>query len=91
MVKLKLIKQDYRGKVYETDNLKIFYRKKNSISGDNSENVAETIYFVHGSAEITLEDKAWKIKAPEKIEFPAKTYHKIKALTDIIFVLKDKV
>ena len=84
---MKLIKENEKGKTYQTENFKIVYRNKGTISGDNSENAEELIYLVSGSAEITLKDKTWTVEAPAKIEFPAKTYHKIKALTDICFIL----
>lgn len=78
---INLIKENEKGKTYQADGFKILYRYKDMIAGDNSENVKELIYFISGSAEITLQDKTWII------EFPAKTYHKIKALTDISFIL----
>ena len=84
---MKLIKENEKGKTYQTDDFKILYRNKNTISGDNEINVKETIYFITGSAEITLQEKTWIVEAPAKIEFPKKTYHKIKALTNISFVL----
>ena len=84
---MKLIKENEKGKVYQTDDFKIIYRNKDTISGDNEENVEELIYLVHGSAEVTLKDKTWIVEASAKIEFPAKTYHKIKALTDICFIM----
>ncbi len=87
---LKIIKENKKGKTYQAEGFKILYRHKNKIAGDNSENVEELIYFITGSAEITLRDKTWIIKSPVKVEFPANTYHKIKALTDISFVLFEK-
>jgi len=84
---MELIKENEKGKNYQADNFKVLYRYKGTIAGDNSENVKELIYFITGSAEITLQDKTWVVEAPAKIEFPAKTYHKIKALTDISFIL----
>jgi len=87
---MKLIKETDKGKVYQAYEFKIIYRYKDTISGDNEENVEELIYLVQGSAEITLKDKTWTVEAPAKIEFPAKTYHKIKALTDISFILIEK-
>lgn len=60
------------------------------ITGNNSENVKELIYFITDSAEITLKNKTWIIESPAKIKFPANTYHKIKALTDISFILFKK-
>lgn len=87
---MKLIKETDKGKVYQADDFKIIYRYKDTISGDNEENVEELIYLVQGSAEVTLKDKTWTVEAPAKIEFPAKKYHKIKALTDICFILIEK-
>ena len=87
---MKLIKENEKGKTYQAEGFKILYRYKDAIAGDNVENVEELIYLVSGSAEITLKDKTWSVEAPAKIEFPAKTYHKIKALTDICFILFEK-
>jgi len=87
---MKIIKENEKGKTYQADNFKILYRYKDAIAGDNSENVKELIYFISGSAEITLGDKTWIVESPAKVEFPAKTYHKIVALTDISFILFEK-
>ena len=86
-MQLKLIKEKREGKNYQGDGFKVYYRYKDMIAGDNTENVNETIYLISGKAEFTLEDQTWKEEAPAKIEFPEKTYHKIHALTDIAFVL----
>ncbi len=87
---IELIKENDEGKTYQADNFKILYRYKGVIAGDNSENVREIIYFITGSAEITLRDKTWIVKSPAKVEFPAETFHKIKSLTDISFILFEK-
>jgi len=87
---MKLVKDNEKGKTYQADDFKIIYRYKDTISGDNSENVAEVIYLISGSAEVTLKGTKSIVQAPTKIEFPAKTYHKIKALTDISFILIEK-
>jgi len=87
---MKIIKDNNKGRTYQADNLKIVYRHKDTISGDNSENVEELIYLITGSAEVTLKGVTEVIEAPAKIEFPAKTYHKIKALTDISFIMFEK-
>lgn len=87
---MKLIKENDKGKTFQADGFKILYRYKNKIAGDNAINPKETIYFVTGSAEITLRDKTWTIMAPNKIEFPSKTYHKIKALSNISFIVFEK-
>jgi hypothetical protein len=84
---IKLIKEKKEGKNYQADGFKILYRYKDTIAGDNSENVEELIYLISGKAEITLRYSTEIVEAPAKIEFPAKTYHKIRAITDIAFVL----
>ena len=89
-MELKLLKENEKGKTYQAKNCKILYRNQGSIAGDNSVNPYELIYLITGKAEITLEYKTQIIEAPIKIEFPEKTYHKIKALTDISFVIFDK-
>jgi len=84
---MKLIKETEKGKTYQTESCKILYRKKGSISGDNEINPKELIYLITGSAEITLKDKTWIVEAPAMIEFPAKTYHMIAAITDISLII----
>jgi len=84
---MKLLKENKIGKTYQTKNFKILYRNKGSIAGDNAINPKETIYFITGEALITLKEKTWKIKAPEKIEFSANTYHKIELLADTSFIV----
>ena len=86
-MKLKLIKEKKEGKNYQADSFKVYYRYKDMVAGDNAENVKEVIYLISGKAEFTLENKIWIEESPAKIEFPAKTYHKIRAITDIAFVL----
>jgi len=87
---MKIIKENEKGKTYQSDDFKVLYRYKGTISGDNSENVEELIYLITGSAEITLKDSIKVVKAPAKIKFPAKTHHKIKALTDISLIMFEK-
>ena len=84
---IKLIKEKKEGRNYQADNFKIYYRYENMVAGDNADNVKEFIYLITGKAEVTLKNSTWTVEAPAKIEFPAKTYHKIKAMTDIAFIL----
>jgi len=86
---MKLLKENEKGKTFQTRKCKILYRKKGTVSGDNEINPKEIIYFITGEAEITLNDKTWTIKSPARVDFPAKTHHKIKALTDISFIIFD--
>ncbi len=89
-MEIKLVQEGERGKTYQAEGFKILYRHKNAVAGDNSENPDELLYFITGSAEITLGNKTWVIKSPAKVEFPANTYHKINALTDISYILFEK-
>ena len=84
---MELIKENEKGKKYQADGFKIYYRNKGTISGDNAENPKELIYLISGSAEITIKEKSWKIESPAEVEFPAKTPHKFKSLTDTIFLV----
>ena len=85
---MKLTKDNHKWKNYQTNDFIICYRYKNSISGNNDENKQELIYLITWSADVTIKDKTETINAPAEINIPANTYHKIKALTDISFILK---
>lgn len=87
---IELLKENEKGKTYQAPEMKILYRNAGTIAGDNKINPKELIYFITGSAMVTLEDKTWKIEAPAQVEFPANTYHNIKALTDISLVIFEK-
>jgi len=84
---IQLVKEGGDGKKYQANGFRIYYRNENTITGDNDINESELIYLITGKAEITVKDKTWIVEAPAKIEFPAKTYHKINAITDISFIL----
>jgi len=84
---MKLLKEDRRGKVFETDCCKIFYRNKESISGDNKINPHEKIILIQGKAKITLGDYSFNATAPFEFEIEEKMYHKIEALSDIVFLV----
>ena len=84
---MELVKDDTKGKVYQANGFKIFYRNKNTISGDNSKNQQETIHLIIGHASITLESATQNVEAPKTFKFPKETYHKIEAITDIVFLV----
>jgi len=87
---MKLIKENEKGRKYQAEGFKIYYRNKGAVSGDNETNPNELIYLISGSAKVTLKGSSWDVEAPAKIEFPAKTPHKLEALTDITFILFEK-
>lgn len=84
---VRLIKEDEKGKTYQAHDFKIMYRYKGTISGDNSINPEELIYLIDGKAEFTLNGESWVVTAPSMVFFPAKTYHKIYAISDISFII----
>jgi len=87
---LKLIQENEKGKTYQAPDFKILYRYKGTVSGDNDINAEELIYFISGQAKVTIEEKTWAINSPAEIHIPARTYHKIKALTNISFIIFTK-
>jgi len=84
---LKFIKEKNGFKSYQADNFKIYYGEKGSVAGDNNINPAETIYLIDGRMEVTVKDKTEIKTAPTEIKIPAKTYHKLKALTKVSFMV----
>ncbi|MFH1751746.1 MAG: cupin domain-containing protein [archaeon] len=85
--KLKLIKEDSRGKMFRIENFHFIKRYKGTISADHDHDEAEIIYFLDGKAELTVGKKTTKVRAPVKITIPAKAHHKLVALTDIILLV----
>ena len=88
-MKLDLIKENEKWTTYDTTKCRILYRNKWFIAGDNETNPYELIYLINWKAEITLWADSRIIDAPNVFEFPANTYHKIKALTDISLIVFD--
>ncbi len=89
---LKFIKEKNGFKSYQAEDsaggeFKIYYGKKGAIAGDNDINVEELIYLIDGRVEVTISDKVEVKSFPAEINIPAKTYHKITALTDIKFLV----
>lgn len=87
---VKLIKEDDRGKVFLGDGFKVFYRFKGSVSGDNAINPAEHITLVKGRANVVIADSQREYSSPAQLQIPKKTYHRIEAITDIVFILVEE-
>lgn len=87
MSKIELLKEGEIGKTFQADGFKILYRNKGSVSGNNEINPKESVFFITGKAKVTVKEKTWEIEAPAHVDFPAKTFHAIEALTDISFVI----
>jgi len=86
---LKTIKSDQRGIMYNCDKLNYIERKKDTISADHSHEDQEILYLVKGKIQLTIGNETRVIETPARIEIAPDTYHKIRALSDII-LLEDR-
>lgn len=84
---LPIAKENDKGKLYQADDFKIAYRHKGTDSGDNDINPEEIIYLISGSIEFTLGQETETVTAPAKLYIPARTYHKLHALEDVVFLI----
>lgn len=85
--KLKLLKESDKWKNFDGWGFQLLERFAGSVTWDNIINPDELLYLISGKAVITLWDRKEEIIAPCKFEFPANTYHKIEAITDITLLL----
>jgi len=81
--KLRVIKSDERGTIYDCDKINFLVRKKGTTSSDHTHSEGEDIFLVEGEIELTVENETKRVKAPIKIEVLPNVYHKIIAITDI--------
>jgi len=88
---MKLIAENEKGKTYQADGFKVLYRNAGSVSGDNDINVEEYMCLVSGTVDVTIEQETTQYNAPASFHIPAKTYHKLKAVEDIIIVMVETV
>ena len=87
--KLNIIKEDERGTVYDCDNFLCIMRKRGTVTADHThEDRDEILFLIQGSIELTIADKTKKVETPSRIEIPNKTYHKIVAISEVIFLKK---
>ncbi|MFC1687307.1 cupin domain-containing protein [Patescibacteria group bacterium] len=89
--KIKVIKSDKRGMIYDCGKSSFIARKKGTISADHKHEDSEIVYLVKGKIELTIEKETRIIKAPARFESGPNIYHKLIALTDIELVIdRDK-
>ena len=81
--KLRVIKSDERGTVYDCERTNFIVRKKGTVSSDHTHAEGEDIFLVEGEMELTVGKEIKRVKAPIKIEILPNVYHKIIAITDI--------
>ncbi len=85
--KIKIIKSDERGIIYDCGNSSFITRKKGTISADHAHEDPEIIYLVKGEIELTIGDEIKIVKAPMMFKINSNVYHKVVSLTDIDFVI----
>ena len=85
--KIKIIKSDERGIIYDCGNSSFITRKKGTIGANHTHEDPEIIYLVKGEIELTIGDETKIVKAPIMFKINSNVYHKVVALTDIDFVI----
>lgn len=86
--KIKIIKSDTRGVIYDCGKSGFISRKKGTVSADHKHNDLETIYLVKGRVELTIDKEVQIVKAPVMFRIDSNVYHKLVALTDIELVIE---
>ncbi len=85
--KIKVIKSDERGIIYDCGKSSFITRKKGTIGANHTHKDREIIYLVKGKIELTISDETQVVKAPIMFKVGPNVYHKVVALTDIDFVI----
>ena len=85
--KIKIIKFDERGIIYDCGKSNFISRKKGTVSGDHTHDDPEIIYLVKGKVELTIGNETQMVEAPIMFKSDSHIYHKLVALTDIEFVI----
>lgn len=85
--KIKIIKSDERGIIYDCGTSSFISRKKGSVSANHKHKDPETVYLVKGEVELTIGNETQKAKAPIMFKSDSNVYHKLVALTDIELVI----
>jgi len=85
--KIKIIKLDERGVIYDCGKSSFISRKKGSIGANHKHEDSETVYLVKGKVELTIGDETQIVKAPIMFKTDSNVYHKLVALTDIELVI----
>ncbi len=85
---LEELKKNIKKRVFDAEEFKIYYLNKWEVAWDNEVAPEELIYLISWKAEITILDKVEVVDKPTKVVIPKNTYHKIEALSDIVFLLK---
>ena len=87
LYKIKIIKSDERGVIYNCRNCNFVTRKKGTIGANHIHEDPEIIYLVKGEIELTIGNETKIVKAPIMFKINSNVYHKVVALTDIDFII----
>ena len=85
--KIKIIKSDERGTIYDCGKSSFISRRKGTISANHKHEDPEIVYLVKGEVELTIGDETQIVKAPTMFKADSNVYHKLVALTDIELVI----
>ena len=85
--KIRIIKSDERGIIYDCGKASFISRKKGTIGGDHRHEDLEIIYLVKGKIELTIGDETKIVNAPIMFKINPNVHHKMIALTGIDFVI----
>ena len=83
-----VLKSDERGSIFDCGDYHLVMRKEGSISANHSHEDPERLYLIEGEAKLTVNDETKVVKAPVMIDIYTNEYHKIDAVTDVIFIYK---
>lgn len=84
--KVRIIKSDHRGIIYDCGKSNFISRKSGTVSADHTHDEPERIYLVEGKIELTIDNETQIVEAPIMFEYGPKVYHKLVALTNIRLV-----
>ena len=87
LTKIKIIKSDERGIIYDCGKSSFISRKKGTISANHKHVDPEIVYLVKGKIELTIGDETQIVEAPIMFKTDSNVYHKLVALTDIELVI----
>ncbi len=85
--RIRIIKEDSRGIIYDCGSSRYIFRKKGTISANHQHKDAEIIYLVEGGVELTIGEEVRVVEAPVTFKMASNEYHQLVALTDIRLVI----
>jgi quercetin dioxygenase-like cupin family protein len=78
--------EDESKKSYKCGPVYFYEAKAGSVLADHSHEMAETLWIIEGSGEITIDEETEIFEAPCVIKIKASVYHKFMPKTDVKFI-----